>query len=360
MKIPVLKPTPPSIEEIAAYLRKSYETNSFSNGGPCVKSLEEKLSGWVHSEAVLMSNATVALRVVLNAMGLKDCDVLVPSFTFAATACSIIDAGCRPVLVDCDPETLMLSLPDAEAKITPSTRALVVVQALGYCCDPALYESFAKKYGLSLIFDSAAALGARYNNGERVGSAGDAEVFSLHITKTFGVGEGGLVTTRDPLIAQRCRQLINFGFDQNLTSLAVGTNAKMSEFHAAVGLAVFERIDGKLALREKVYQFYRENLKRVRFLQSTSAHQVFPILFDSKKIRDAVLSELEQSGVGSRIYYKPLHLHPSFQSFVKTTYPISQNIYETILCIPMWEGISETELGRVVDIVNKITELNSL
>lgn len=358
MRIPVLKPTPPTIDEISNYLLKSYETHLFSNGGPCVKALEEKLSGWVDSQAVLMSNATVALKVVLNAMGLRDCDILVPSFTFAATACSIIDAGCRPVLVDCDPNTLMLSLVDAEQKITPSTRGLVVVQALGFCCDPEQYEIFAQKYGLSLIFDSAASLGATYKNGKMVGSAGDAEVFSLHITKTFGVGEGGLVTTRKPIIAQRCRQLINFGFDQNLISQEVGTNAKMSEFHAAVGLAVFDQIDRKLGVRAAVAEFYKTHIKGVRFLEANSAHQVFPVLFESKNVRDAVISELDKAGVGSRVYYKPLHLHPSFKSFVKNSYPNSQKIYETVLCLPMWEGLPEPDLKLVVDTVNKVTEVN--
>jgi len=351
MRIPVLKPTPPSIEEFSKYLQKSYDNNIFSNGGPCVKGLESKLSSWIGTEAVLMSNATVALRVVLEALNLKGCDVLVPSFTFAATACSIIDAGCRPVLVDCDLDTLIMSLEDAEKKVTPRTRGMVVVQALGYCCDPKIYERFAEKYGLTLIFDSAASLGSSYTHGARVGSAGDAEVFSLHITKTFGVGEGGLVTTKSEDVAKRCRQLINFGFDDALTSQEVGTNAKMSEFHAAVGLAVFDKIESKLAVRENIAEFYRKNIKNVKFLKSPSAHQVFPVIFASQDIRDKVCLELKQKGMGSRIYYKPLHTHPAFSAFIEGVYPNSQNIFDTILCIPMWEGISESQLQEVVEVI---------
>jgi dTDP-4-amino-4,6-dideoxygalactose transaminase len=344
------------MSEIAVHLQKSYDTNIFSNGGPCVKGLEEKLSAWIQTDAILMSNATIALRVVIEAMGLKGCDILVPSFTFAATACSIIDAGCRPVLVDCDPQTLMMSIQDAESKVTSSTRAMVIVQALGYCCDPSIFEDFAEKFGLSLIFDSAASLGASYKNGEKVGSAGDAEVFSLHITKTFGVGEGGLVTTKCPNIAKKCRQLINFGFDSDLTCQEVGTNAKMSEFHAAVGLSVFDKIESKLACREDISRFYRHHLKNVRFLQSSSAHQVFPVIFDSQKTRDLVAKELAAHGVGSRIYYKPLHIHPAFYDFVDGFYPNSQRIFETILCIPMWEGLSNRDLRDVVDLINSVTE----
>lgn len=353
MRIPVLKPTPPKISEFSEYLQKSYDSNLFSNGGPCVKTLETRLSGWVRAESVLMSNATIALKVVLEAMDLQGCDILVPSFTFAATACSIIDAGCRPVLVDCDPNTLMLDVEDAECKITPFTRGLVVVQALGYVCDPSIYELFAEKYGLSLIFDSAASLGADYKDGRKVGSAGDAEVFSLHITKTFGVGEGGLVTTGNPLVAARCRQNINFGFDSSLTSQTVGTNAKMSEYHAAVGLAVFDRISDKLAAREAVASAYKANLKGVRFLQSNTAHQVFPVLFESKERRDNVASELARQGIGTRVYYKPLHLHPAFSPFVDSLYPNSQRVYETVLCLPMWEGLPTENIEEIVEIVNR-------
>lgn len=352
MRIPVLKPTPPKIEEISTYLTESYKNNIFSNGGPCVKGLEGRLSLWIGADSILMSNATIALKVVLEAMDLKGCDILVPSFTFAATACSIIDAGCRPVLVDCDPKTLILNLEDAELKITPFTRGMVVVQALGYVCDPKPYEAFAEKYGLSLIFDSAASLGAKYPDGRLVGSSGDAEVFSLHITKTFGVGEGGLVTTSNPVIASRCRQAINFGFDKTLTSEFVGTNAKMSEFHAAVGLAVLDQIDRKLSIREKTAQEYRRLLKGVRFIDSNTAHQVFPVLFANKAKRDAVQALLHDRGIGTRIYYKPLHLHPAFESFSNSLYPVSQGVFDTILCLPMWEGIPEEVIEEIADTIN--------
>lgn len=354
MRVPVLKPTPPKISDFSDYLQKSYDSNLFSNGGPCVKTLEAGLSGWIGADSILMSNATIALKVVLEAMDLQGCDILVPSFTFAATACSIIDSGCRPVLVDCDPNTLMMDLDDAECKITPFTRGMVVVQALGYVCNPSIYEVFAEKYGLSLIFDSAASLGASYKNGAKVGSAGDAEVFSLHITKTFGVGEGGLVTTGNPLLAARCRQIINFGFDSSLTSQIVGTNAKMSEYHAAVGLAVFDRIYDKLQSRENVAKVYKAGLQNVRFISSPTAHQVFPVIFENKDRRDAVAQALLSKGIGTRVYYKPLHLHPAFYSFVDSIYPNSQKIYETILCLPMWEGLPVEIIDEIVNLVNEV------
>jgi dTDP-4-amino-4,6-dideoxygalactose transaminase len=352
MRIPVLKPTPPPIEDIYDYLSESYRNSTFSNGGPCLKKLEQRLTHRIGCESVLMSNATIALKVVLEAMDLKGCDILVPSFTFAATACSIIDAGCRPILVDCDPNTLAMSLEDAEFKITPFTRGMVVVQALGYVCDPKPYEAFSEKYGLSLIFDSAASLGANYRNGRPVGGAGDAEVFSLHVTKTFGVGEGGLVTTGNPIVASRCRQLINFGFNKNLTSEFVGTNAKMSEFHAAVGLAVLDRIDAKLEERNRIADEYKRGLRGVRVLSSNTAHQVFPVLFPTQGQRDRVADALAQREIGSRVYYKPLHLHPAFESFSTSLYPVSQRVFETILCLPMWEGMKPEEIAEITEVVN--------
>ena len=171
-----------------------------------------------------MSNATIALEVALKAFELKDCDILMPSFTFAATAHSVLNSGNTPVLVDID-DDLCLSILDAEHKITPNTKAMIVVQALGYVCDYKKYEEFAKDNNLILIFDSAAVLGANYSDDTKVGHGGDCEIFSLHITKTFGIGEGALVTGKDQSFLSKCSEIINFGFINNIC-WQTGTNGK--------------------------------------------------------------------------------------------------------------------------------------
>lgn len=352
MSIPFLKPSPPPIKVWSKYLEMSYAASTFSNGGPCVKMLEERLKHYLHLQyktPVLMCNATVALTVALQALGIKG-RVLLPSFTFAATAHSVKAAGLDFDLVDCG-DDCFLSLDHAQKILTEEHEALIVVHALGYVPNYNAYERFAKKNRLKLIFDSAASLGASYDNGFKTGVAGDCEVFSLHVTKSFGIGEGALVTSRNEEFLKKCRQIINFGFDDTGRSTMVGTNAKMSEFHAAVGLSVLETIDQKIAFKNEIANRYKVLLTptQIKTLNGNTAHQVFPILFPTGEIRDKAIDKLRENEIGCKVYYVPLHHHPYFPT--SQALPKTDDIASRILCIPFFESIRVEEQIRVVNTI---------
>lgn len=354
--IPVLKPTPPSIEKWTKYLQMSYDQSTFSNGGPCVKLLESRLKDYLglEHEPVLMCNATIALTVVMQAMELPGSAALMPSFTFAATPHSALNAGCYPALVDIE-DDLHASLESLNQVYNHECKSLVVVQALGYSCDYKKYEEFAKDHDLKLIFDSAACLGASYSDGKKVGSAGDCEIFSLHITKTFGIGEGALVTSKNKEFLERCRQITNFGFNKDGLVETSGVNAKCSEFHAAVGLAVLDEIDLKMGLKTTAAEKYNNLLKDlpVKVLSGNSAHQVYPVIFESKEVRDRVKKSLQDENIMTRIYYIPTHHQPYFSPLIRNTLPKTDYYYERILCIPFFECISSEEQELIVQIISK-------
>jgi dTDP-4-amino-4,6-dideoxygalactose transaminase len=354
LKIPVLKPNPPQIKDWAKYLADSYESNTFSNNGPCVKMLEERFKTYLNLDniPVLMNNATIGLTVAIKAHDLKNCDILIPSFTFSATAHSVLNAECNPILVDIEEESFHLCLKNAEDKLTGNTKALIVVQSLGYVCDYKKYEEFAKKHGLILIFDSAAALGASYNDETKLGSAGDCEIFSLHITKTFGIGEGCLVTSKNSNFIDKCRKIINFGFTNNVSTLA-GTNAKCSEFHAAIGLSVMDTIDNKINIKKQKHDYYQQkfstsSIKTIKNVNS--GYQVYPIILSNKEERDLVVEALNKKGISTRIYYIPVHTQPFFKdNLIFNDLLNTENIADRVLCIPFYETITNEEMDEVFD-----------
>ena len=353
MHIPILKPNPPKVKDWEKYIQMSYTSSIFSNGGPCSNLLEERLQAYLNIayKPILMSNATVALTVVIDSFGLKNCEILIPTFTFAATAHSVLNAGCRPVLVDIE-DDLCFSLNFAEKKISNLTKAMVVVQPLGYICDYVKYEEFAKKNNLILIFDSAATLGANYRDDTKVGHAGDCEIFSLHITKTFGIGEGALVTGKDPKFLNICRKKINFGFENN-TSKMSGTNAKCSEFHAAVGLSVLDVISEKLKIKEEISNYYSNNLKCVKVIKRPSAYQVYPIIFESNEKRELAIISLSEKEIQTKIYYIPIHYQDYFKFLVDDEYIVTDYYADRILCIPFFEGILREEQDLVIQVIHQ-------
>lgn len=357
--IPVLKPNPPAIEKWSKYIQLSYEKSTFSNGGPCVQLLEQRLQEYLNlpHQPVLMCNATIALTVALQAYGLHGSIVLMPSFTFAATPHSLLNAGCIPALVDIEDnlQTSLESLESTWKKVENECKALVVVNALGFASDYAKYERFAAEHNLKLIFDSAALLGANYADGSKMGAAGDCEIFSLHVTKTFGIGEGALVTSKNKDFLDKCRQIINFGFNGNGIAETVGVNAKCSEFHAAIGLSVLDEIENTFNRKKEVFDRYEEMFGSlpVKTLKSPSAYQVYPIIFDSKKTRDKVQKALKDENVGTRIYYIPTHHQPYFLPLNHQPLPKTDFYAERILCIPFFESITKQEQELVFQIIEK-------
>lgn len=355
--IPLIKPNLPKPKEWWKYLKKSYEANHFSNGGPCCLLLEQRLKKYLNIkyDPLLVSNATIGLTLVLESLNLdRDSEIIMPSFTFAATAHSVLNAHLKPVLADCDDDSF-ISLDDVKSKINSKTKALIVVQALGFSCDYKKYEKFAKKNNLILIFDSAALLGANYKDGKKVGTAGDFEIFSLHATKTFGIGEGGLITSKHKKFLDHCKKQTNFGFVNGL-SVQCGTNAKLSEISCAIGNSVLDIIDKKLNKKAKVANLYKYFLKDVPvcYFTGNSAHQVFPVIFKDKQTRDKIKKNLDKNNIGNRVYYIPIHVQKFFKNLnVKDNFTKSEFFYDQILCLPLYDDISSKDISKICKIIKE-------
>ena len=338
--IPFLIPDLPESQEVLPFLRKIDENRWYSNFGPLLHSFEEGLCNAFFPELsvaderlVACSSGTSAIELALLSLNLpKNAKVLIPSFTFAATATAVIRAGYRPIFTDVDPGSWLLT-PDIAKQVLNflTVDAIIPVAALGVPQDAAAWDAFAKETGIPVVIDAAAALGH-----QRIGQ-NITVCFSLHATKAFGIGEGGLIVTSSSSSAASIRKLSNFGFS-NFVIAQAGSNYKLSEYHAAVGLAQLQRLKTIFRRRESVRQAYREKIdqftqwgsfqvvshdnwpavSKVTGLQHYGFHSVAAIrLKDSVAMHvDELVQVLDAFGIGVRRWYAPaLHMQPAFSQF---------------------------------------------
>jgi dTDP-4-amino-4,6-dideoxygalactose transaminase len=372
--IPLIKPTPPVPALWQRYLHESYEKNHFCNFGPAVQAFQDKIKNQLHLKhiPIICCNATLALEVVLLAAKLVDCDILLPSFTFAATALAVERVGSRPILVDSRSDTWHMDLLHAKKRLTKRTRAMIVVHPLGMVTDPQPFMDFAKEHGLELIFDSAAAFGATYpqypseegdeNPIYRPDITGLCEVYSYHITKSLGIGEGAAIVSGNADFLEKCRRVSNFGFNESAEVELLGTNAKMSDFQAAVGLAVMDTFDDVLRVRRNLASAYLQELDAcwdVTFQcdkNELTQHTFpfFPIKFlsDSQKL----IKHLNDAEIGYRQYYRPLHLHPRYAIKKRNKakhFPVCNELAETIFCLPCHSSMTLNDVKIVANCIKE-------
>lgn len=349
-----VRPNLPTVSEWAPFLEASYAARQFSNFGPAATQLERELTeSWAPAgrEAVLVSSATAGLVAALLALDARG-PVALPSFTFPATAHAVCLAGCTPVLCDINDETWEMD-PDAAAVAVTERKcvAIVHVRAFGLCRDLSPMEEVARAAGVPLIVDAAAAFGGRVADGTLVGGAGDVEVMSFHATKPFGIGEGGVVVTRSELAA-RVRRVINFSLAGRDVE-GRGLNAKLSEFGAAVGLAMLPRFDEQLAARERnvkrLLQTVREaDVGSPPIRAGRPPWQCLPLDLSTGAKRDGVLADLSDRGVEARTYYADgLHRTHAFRDCATGELPATDALCERILCFPVYADASEHEMDEL-------------
>ena len=363
--IPLVKPIPPKSDTWIKYLEESYESNTFCNYGPAVSLFQKRLQEYTASNypPVSVCNATLGLEVALLALEIQHSEVLIPTFTFAATAHSVERAGATPVFVDSVENTWHMNLWDAETKLTKDTRALVVVHPFGMLTDIRDYQIFAKTYNLALIFDSAAAFGAIYpgttfRSNSSCKHSGEIEIFSFHVTKTMGIGEGAAIFANDPQFLERCRRTANFGFNDDAMVAYSGTNAKMSDFQAAVGLAKLDELDQSLYSRRAHAEYYnsmfRTKAKKVipQNLESRleqHCYPFYPIRFSGDTAQAKL--RLNEKKIGFRQYYQPLHSHPYFkEKYIQSGgYPVADSLAKSVFCLPCYESLTITNMEEVIE-----------
>src|ERR1700674_3994866 len=285
-----------------------------TNNGPYVQEFEQRIAEMLGvKHCIVMCNATVAMEIAVRALDLKG-EVIVPSMTFIATAHALQWQQIPPVFCDIDAATHNLDPRRIEAMITPRTSAILGVHLWGRPCDIGALTEIASRHNLRLLFDAAHAFGCSYN-GRMIGNFGDAEVFSFHATKFVNSLEGGAVTTNDDALAAKIRLMKNFGFAGYDNVVYIGTNGKMSEIAAAMGLTSLESLDEFVATNRRNYQRYRallEGTSGVKLLTydpgQKNNYQYVVVEFDEELVgirRDQVLQILWSENVIARRYFYP-------------------------------------------------------
>ena len=352
----------PSKEEYIEEIRSIWDSHWLTNMGEKHKALQAELQKYMGVPAVeLLTNGHMALELSLQAMNLQG-EVITTPFTFASTTHAIVRNGLEPVFCDIDPETYTMDVTQIERLITDRTCAILPVHVDGNVCNIAEIERIAHTYGLKVLYDAAHPFGET-SKGQGIGNFGDASCFSFHATKVFNTIEGGAVCYRDPDMGRRLYELKNFGIHGPEEVDAVGANAKMNEFCAAMGLCNLRHVDEEIAKRRAVVERYREHLEGVDGLRLNvqqpevrSNYAYFPVVFDENLFgasRNEVMDALAQNGIGVRKYFYPLT--NTFECFhgkydVDAT-PVALHVAKRVLTLPLYADLSMEDVDRICKIV---------
>ena len=367
--VPFLRPQLPSLADIAPYYRLAEEARFYSNGGPCERLLRTRLSDYLGGVGcVPVTNATngimIALRAVLDAAGTGDRRfVVMPSYTFVATAGAVRLLGYSPLFIDVEPDGWQMdgdALDDVLAQRSDEIAAVLGTHTFGLPPTAAVqrrWQELCRSHGVPLVIDAAAGFGAVDDTGTRTGRSPVPHVYSFHATKSFAIGEGGLVTTLDEDLLERIEALHHFGFSSGRIATYAGGNAKMDELHAASALAVLDRYDEVLRCRRAVVAFYREQLEPHGFAFQKGASggtwQAGYLVSPDAATTAAVLAAGKQGSVGIAAYYdRPVHRHPAYADApVHGSLATTDDLAARALALPMANDLSQPELERVVSVV---------
>jgi len=368
--IPVNEPLLNGNEE--KYLVECIRTGWISSEGPFIKKFEEQLAARMGRKyGVAVSNGSVALDAAVVALGIGAGDeVILPTFTIISCAAAIVRAGAVPVVVDCDPATWNMDVAQIEARITPRTKAIMVVHIFGLPVDMAPLLTLAQKYGLKVIEDAAEMHGQTYE-GKSCGSFGDISTFSFYPNKHITTGEGGMVVTDDPVLAERCRSLRNLCFkpEQRFVHDELGWNFRMTNLQAALGVAQLERLDEFVQIKRRMGARYTELLAGTPGLQlplartayADNIYWVYGMVLDDSVPFDAkeAMARLGKLGIGTRPFFWPMHEQPVFRNmglFAGENYPVAERIARRGFYIPSGMALSDEQMERSAAAVKEMLE----
>lgn len=361
-KILVTRSSMPGLEEYTNEIEELWDTHWLTNMGVKHSQLQEKLKEYLGVENVeLLTNGHMALELTLQAMNLQG-EVITTPFTFASTTHAIVRNGMKPVFCDIDPITYTIDAEKIEKLITDQTCAIMPVHVYGNVCDVEAIEYIAHKYELKVIYDAAHSFGEMYK-GKGIGGFGDASCFSFHATKVFNSIEGGAVCFREQRLGNILYELKNFGIHGPEEVSAVGANAKMNEFCAAMGICNLRHVDAEITKRKFVVERYREHLEGVEGLQLNalqsnvvSNYAYFPVVFEEKVFgasRAEVFDKLAEEGIGARKYFYPLT--STFSCFHReydvSKTPIALHISKRVLTLPLYADLRLEDVDRICDII---------
>jgi dTDP-4-amino-4,6-dideoxygalactose transaminase/lipopolysaccharide/colanic/teichoic acid biosynthesis glycosyltransferase/glycosyltransferase involved in cell wall biosynthesis len=362
-KFRFIVPSLPDFNAIMNSFREIYDTGLITNAKGVAR-FEAAVCRYLDvPHCVALSSCTSGLTLSLKALGLTG-EIIVPSFTFFATAHSVRWNGLTPVFAECRRDTWNIDCDDVERKITARTSAILAVHMYGNPCDVARLEALASRYGLKLMFDAAHAFGSRYR-GVSIGRFGDAEVFSLSPTKVLVAGEGGLVTTNNGELAAALRLMRNYGDDGSYDPKWLGANARMSEFNATLGFEGLPLVDSKVQRRQAIARAYTDQLAG---LPGLSFQQVEPADCHTYKdysihvsagefglSRDELASALLLENIETKKYfYPPLHAQTLYAQFRLSALPATDFVSSNILSLPIYETLPDSTVRKITSTIRRI------
>lgn len=364
-EIPVTCPSLPPMDEYIKEIESIWDTRILTNMGEKHRKLQERLKEYLDADKIdLFVNGHSSIELTLEAMDLKG-EVITTPFTFASTTNAIVRKGLTPVFCDINYDDFTIDVSKIEKLITDKTCAILPVHVYGNVCNVREIARIAEKYGLKVIYDAAHAFGVRYK-GKGIGSFGDASCFSFHATKVFNTIEGGAVCFSDDELGSKINCLKNFGIQRLDDVDMTGTNAKLNEFSAAMGLCNLRHIDSEIGKRKAVYEHYMkrlggiEGIKLLKIQEDTDSNYIyFPVVFEEEKLgfgRDDVKSELSKYGVCARKYFYPLtsRLKCFGDKYASQPTPIAQYVSERVLSLPLYAQLSTADVDKICDIILKL------
>ncbi|MGI8392683.1 DegT/DnrJ/EryC1/StrS family aminotransferase [Leucobacter sp. W1038] len=370
-RVPFIRPTMPEAGKLASDFESISAANWYTNFGPQEQAFRRGISSFIGNspDVVTVANATTGIMTALAALlprGEGAESIATASFTFAAGAQAVLWHGYRPAWIDIDLTTLQPSLDSLFDLMQrdPSIKAILLTNSFGIG-NPRVpeWEAAAAAHGIPLIIDSAPGFGSEYPSGELLGTRGNCEIFSFHATKPFAIGEGGAVVTRDASLAERIREITNFGFHgKPAEAVLPGLNGKLQEINAAIGLRQLANFDNTLRERRRLLSRYAERLDGSEFSLApgaiVSSGGFAPIVVADSQRRDAALEHLDDAGVDARSYYSPpVHSHHIFQRFQPLVdLRNSEDLARRMISLPVLPGMTDDEFDRVCSAVEESVE----
>lgn len=333
--------------------------------GPETTSFEEEFARFCGTDhAVAVSSGTAALHATLRALGIgKGHEVIVPAFTFFATASAVCMCGARPRFGDIDPDTYTLSPESVKNLLSPKTRAVIGVHLFGQPCDARPIREICGDEGISFIEDAAQAHGAEYH-GKKAGGLGTAACFSFYPTKNMTTGEGGMVTTDDAVLAQRIRVFINHGQQEKYLHASIGYNYRMTDIGAAIGRVQLGKLESFNRRRRETAAYYDARLPGYGIVCPYVApgvthvyHQyVIRVTGEFRLTRDELAQYLRDRGVGTAVHYPiPLHRQPAFAGLAgEEVCPVAEECAATVLSLPVHPAVSDTERDFICSVIEEV------
>jgi perosamine synthetase len=351
------------------YLSECIDTNWISSEGPFVKKFENQIAHYVgRKHATACSSGTSALDIAISALSLQEGDeVIMPSFTIISCAQALTKLNIKPVLVDSEYNTFNMKIEDVESKITPKTKAIMIVHIFGLTIDIDPIINLAKKYDLRVIEDAAQAIGQTYKD-KQCGSFGDISIFSFYPNKHITTGEGGMVLCNDDFLDKRSKSLRNLCFgDQRFVHDEIGFNYRMTNMQAAIGVAQLERINQIVEKKRWIGEIYNSLLRDLDMLnlpiKSTNycenIYWVYAITLkdDHSKTASQIMLELGEYKIGTRPFFYPMHRQPVFNNaglFLQDSLPNSEKLYERGFYIPSGLALTQSQAVEVSDALHEI------